>query len=76
MMKMINRLLDALDIAGRLFERLLYLAAAIGGAVLGWIVFGALDYAVVVQFAGAVMAGLAGALLAWIAWKVMYFFHY
>ena len=51
MMKFINRLLDWLDIAGRLFERLLYLAAAIAGCVLGWVVMGALEYGVIVQCA-------------------------
>ena len=76
MMKFINRLLDWLDIAGRLFERLLYLAAAIAGCVLGWVVMGALEYGVIVQFACALIGGLVGLLLAWIAWKVMVLFHY
>ncbi|MEM7493385.1 MAG: hypothetical protein AAF296_08380 [Pseudomonadota bacterium] len=54
-----------------MFFGALWLAAAIAGGVLSWLILGMLEYSVVVQVLGTVAGGLLSGLAAWIVYQFM-----
>ena len=68
--KVENILTRAFDI----FFTLLIVGAAIGGGVLGWNILGMLEYGLLLQIGGTLLAAIIGAGVGWLALQIMKIF--
>ncbi|MEO1028651.1 MAG: hypothetical protein AAFX02_06280 [Pseudomonadota bacterium] len=71
---MIQKFFNAMETMTRIFDIIVYIAAALLG---GWIAFsivGLMEYGLLAQIGAALLGAIVGAAIGWVAWKIMQVF--